>query len=67
MNFLEESELAKAKPLKTPLTGALVLRITETDFLRLLRTLELEFSTVKIIYKDLTPAQLWIRRAGESQ
>lgn len=59
---MNEDELS-AKPLKkTTVSCALVLLMTETEFMRLLRKIELEFPESKVIYKTTSPSILWVMR-----
>jgi hypothetical protein len=64
MNLLNQNDVL-AKPLKKiSETCALVLRMTETEFSRLLKTLELDFPETKLIYKTTSPGHLWIMRGS---
>jgi hypothetical protein len=62
LNLLNNEEIL-AKPLKKfSETCALVLRMTETEFSRLLKTLEMDFPEAKLIYKTTSPGHLWIMK-----
>jgi hypothetical protein len=59
-NLLDENE----KPRKTPLSVALVARMTTHEFERLLATLEIDFPEAKLIYKEVSAGRLWIKKEG---
>jgi hypothetical protein len=55
-----ESELAEAPHIKGPMICALVLRQSESEFLRLLRVIEQDFPSTQVIYRKVSIGPLWI-------
>lgn len=50
---------------KVSVTHGLVLRGSQVDFLRLLKTLEQDFPELYIVYQTSSTGRLWIKRGEE--